>query len=138
SQIEENKFIPSIVFTNLTKYAENIKEVKDISDVNNIELSYRDNIIEIQYASLDYTNPRKNQYAYMLESFENNWQYTGNSTKAVFTNLNPGTYIFRVKGTNSDGVWNEAGNFITIKILPPFWKTWWFYLLASLALLVLI
>ena len=132
--MSENKFIPPVVFTSLTKFSGNNKEIRDISGTNNINLSYRDNMIEIQYASLDYTNPAKNQYAYILEGFEDAWHYAGNSTKAVFTNLNPGTYIFRVKGTNSDGVWNEAGNTITIKIDPPFWKTWWFYLLVILSI----
>ena len=65
----------------------------------------------------------------MLEGFDNDWNYSGNKNEAVYTNLDPGEYIFKVKATNSDGVWSEKESSVKLIVKPPFWKTWWFYLL---------
>jgi len=81
--------------------------------------------------------PEKNQYAYRMEGFNDNWVYSGNKREATYTNLNPGEYIFRVKGSNNDGIWNEEGVFLKIIILPPWWGTWWFRISASLAIILI-
>jgi GAF domain-containing protein/streptogramin lyase len=93
---------------------------------DNISLSYRDRILSFEFAALHYTLPERNQYAYMMESFDRDWSYAGNRRFATYTNLPPGTYTFRVKASNSDGVWNEEGTSLTVKVSPPFWATWWF------------
>lgn len=136
-RVKESNFEAPLLLTTLTKLYGNEKMEIDISGEKEIELAYNDNVLAIEFASLDYTNPQKNKYAYMLEGFEDSWNYTDGSPKAEFTNLDPGTYTFRVKGTNSDGVWNNAGASIIINIKPPFWKTWWFYFLIITAIILL-
>jgi ligand-binding sensor domain-containing protein/signal transduction histidine kinase len=95
-----------------------------------IRLSYRANFFSFEFVALDFTEPGKNQYAYKLEGFDQEWIYCGTRRYASYTNVDPGAYVFRVKGANSDGVWNEKGASIKITIIPPFWQTWWFRLLA--------
>lgn len=133
--LNESGYIPPLIFTTFTKFKDNEKSETDISGISEITLDYDDNIFTIEFASLDYTNPAKNKYSYMLKGFEDTWNYTGNSPKAVFTNLDPGTYTFMIRGTNSDGVWNNQGASLVIKIKPPFWKTWWFYTLAAIVII---
>jgi putative methionine-R-sulfoxide reductase with GAF domain len=91
-----------------------------------IQLSYRDRILSFEFAALHYALPERNQYAYRMEGFDKDWSYAGNRRFATYTNLPPGTYTFRVKGTNADGVWNEAGASLAVIVKPPFWDTWWF------------
>lgn len=103
-----------------------------ITETQNLTLSWKDKIFSIEFASLDLSAPERNQYAYRLEGFHNDWQYIGAEHSATFTNLNPGHYVFRVKATNHDGVWNEEGAVLKITILPPWWATWWAYLAYAL------
>jgi GAF domain-containing protein/ligand-binding sensor domain-containing protein len=91
-----------------------------------IELSFRDRVLSFEFAALHYAMPERNQYAYMLEGFDQGWNYVGNRRFATYTNLPPGRYVFRVKGSNSDGVWNEEGASLVVTVAPPFWGTWWF------------
>jgi len=99
-----------------------------------IELSYRDRILSFEFAALHYAIPERNRYAYLMEGFDNDWNYVGNRRFATYTNLPPGRYIFRVTGSNSDGVWNEDGASVAVTVSPPFWITWWFRSLVGLAL----
>lgn len=94
-----------------------------------ITLSYREDTLAFQFAALDFTAPQKNRYAYMMEGFDSGWIESGARRIVQYTNLPAGTYRFRVKGSNNDGVWNEAGAAVTLTIQPPFWQTWWFRLL---------
>jgi signal transduction histidine kinase/DNA-binding response OmpR family regulator len=95
-----------------------------ISEVKEITLKYRENIFSLEFAALNYSNPEKNQYAYKLEGFNNDWLTTDGTHRTVtYTNLDPGKYIFRVKASNGDGVWNEKGTALLVTILPPFWRT---------------
>ena len=97
---------------------------KNISRLDGIELSYRENVFSLEFAALDYRNPMKNQYAYKLEGFNEDWIYTDASSRtATYTNLDPGKYVFHVKGSNNDGLWNEAGTSLQITITPPWWET---------------
>jgi len=95
-------------------------------------------VFSFEFAALNFTSSNKNQYAYKLEGFEDNWNYIGNRRMATYTNINPGEYVFRVKASNNDRIWNETGTYIAIKITPPFWQTWWFRTLSVLAVLILI
>jgi len=82
----------------------------------------------IEFAALDYTNPEKNQYAYMLEGVDRDWVPTDASRRlATYTKLDPGEYLFRVKGSNNDAIWNKEGIAVKITILPPWWRTNWAY-----------
>ncbi|MCP5052648.1 MAG: hypothetical protein GY940_36100, partial [bacterium] len=86
-----------------------------------------------------YRQPEKNQFAYRLEGFDEDWIKTGyKNRRATYTNLSPGEYIFRVKASNDDGLWNHEGTSVKITILPPLWKTWWFQSLALLFILLII
>ncbi len=91
-----------------------------------IQFEHHENVLSIEYAALSYDMPEYNQYAYMLEGFDKHWVYCGNRQEATYTNLDPETYTFRVKGSNHDGVWNEAGTSLAIVIRPAYWQTWWF------------
>ncbi|HLP60274.1 MAG TPA: protein kinase, partial [Candidatus Deferrimicrobium sp.] len=138
-KIEDNPHIPPIVITDFQVYSESVKInaksrlKQSITETKTIRLSYQDNVISFDFVALDFSNPQKNKYAYKMEGFESDWNYRNSTRRFVtYTNLDPGTYVFRVKGSNNDEVWNEKGTAITIIIVPPFWKTLWFrFLLFS-------
>jgi signal transduction histidine kinase/streptogramin lyase len=96
---------------------------KQISETKEIKIKYDQSVLTFNFAVLDFTNTLKNQYAYMMEGFDTDWIYSGNRSDATYTNLNPGKYIFRVKGANNQGVWNETGTSLVIRVKPPWWKT---------------
>jgi ligand-binding sensor domain-containing protein/signal transduction histidine kinase len=103
-----------------------------------VTLSYRDTVFTLEFAALHYADPEGNRYSYQLEGFDEGWVDTGAGKRfATYTNLDPGRYVFRVRGSNKDGVWSTEPTELTITITPPFWKTWWFRLLAALAALSL-
>ncbi|MGD0592022.1 MAG: two-component regulator propeller domain-containing protein [Bacteroidota bacterium] len=107
---------------------------KSISECDEIQLSYKDNVFSFEFAGLHYASPKGNLYAYMMEGFEKEWNYTNANRRFVtYTNLPGGTYTFRVKASNNQGVWNNEGTSIRIIITPPFWKTIWFYGLVIVA-----
>jgi PAS domain S-box-containing protein len=108
---------------------------KSISDCNEIHLSYKDNVFSFEFAGLHYVSPKGNLYAYMMEGFEKEWNYTDANRRFVtYTNLPGGTYTFRVKASNNQGRWNEKGTSIRVIITPPFWETIWFYGLLIIVL----
>lgn len=92
-------------------------------------------IISFEFAALDFADPSKNHFACKMEGFDRDWQYLGTAHSATYTNLSPGTYIFRVRGSNNDRVWNEEGTSIEVVVLAAWWATWWAYLLYFLATL---
>jgi signal transduction histidine kinase/DNA-binding response OmpR family regulator len=108
---------------------------KSITVTDSITLSYSENDLSFEFAALDYTAPDKNQYAYIMEGFDRDWINSGTRRFANYTNLSPGEYTFRVKGSNNDGIWNEEGASLRIIINPPWWKTWWAYTLYGILLL---
>ncbi len=109
--------------------------IKQFLETDKIVLSYAEYVITFEFASLDYSSPDKNRYAYKLENFNKDWIYSGSIRSATYTHLPPGEYIFRVKGSNNDGIWNETGIALTLIIKPPWWSTWWAYILYGLILL---
>lgn len=135
AEIINSSYSPQVLFTDLIRYNENLKFTDDISMIKNISLSYKDNVINIGFSSSDFTHPDKIKYYYMLEGFDKDWVANGNLRNAVYTNLDPGKYVFKVMSTNADGVKNESVTELKISISPPFWKTWWFYLII-LSLLI--
>ena len=106
-----------------------------LSLMQEIELSHDDNLFAFEYVSLDYRAPARHQYAYMMEGFDNDWIQAGTRKYVSYTHLDPGKYVFKVKGTNSDGVWSSTPASIRIVITPAFWQTWWFRVAAALVLL---
>lgn len=118
--IKDNPFVPPIVITMFKKFEKPERFGKEI------DLSYDDNFISFEFAALSYTTPQRNQYAYRMEGLDRDWVYSGTRRYAAYPHIEPGKYLFRVKGSNNDGVWNEEGTSIAVIITPPFWKTWWF------------
>ena len=112
---------------------------KSISKTEIIELNHNDNIISFEFTALDFRNPTKNRYAYILEGFDEEWTHTDASRRIVtYTNLDPGEYTLKVKGSNNDGIWNEAGTSLKIIINPPWWTTWWAYTIYGILIFLII
>jgi signal transduction histidine kinase len=111
---------------------------QSISHTSEIFLSYNQNDFSFQFASLDFNAPENIQYAYMLEGFDKNWINSGTRRFVTYTNLDAGEYVFKIKATNSDGVWNENGTRLAIIISPPFWATWWAYTIYFILLMCLL
>ncbi len=104
-----------------------------INTANDIELKYNENSFAFEFAALHYASPFKNKYAYILEGFDDDWIYTSVKKRfATYTNIEPGSYTFKVKASNNDGVWDATPATITIKVTPPFYKTNWAYAIYSL------
>ncbi|MEM8584937.1 MAG: two-component regulator propeller domain-containing protein [Bacteroidota bacterium] len=103
-----------------------------IDQTEAITLNWDDKVFSFEFASLDLTAPDLNQYAYMLEGFHDDWQYNGYRRNATFTNISPGDYVFKVKATNHDGIWNDQIVSLGLTILKPWWQQWWAYLLYIL------
>ncbi len=138
-EIEDSPYIPPVVLTDFELFNKSLAIGPDsplprsITEIDEIELTYRDSVFSFEFAALHYSDPEANQYAYMLQGFDQDWNYTDASRRfATYTNLDGGDYVFRVKGSNSDGVWNEEGASVRITVVPPFWETWWFRVLIGL------
>lgn len=137
NSIIENRNIPPVVISDFKLFnksviagGKNSPLSESIGETKEIKLSYDQTIITFEFAALGFTASETNQYAYMLEGFDKDWNYSGTDRRATYTNLSPGEYIFKVKASNNDGLWNEEGTSIRLTIIPPFWQTWWFRLLA--------
>lgn len=100
-----------------------------------LSLSYRQDMITFEFAALNFTHSKNNNYAYWLEGFDKDWIYCGGRTSATYTNLDGGSYVFHVKAANNDGIWNEAGTALPLSVKPPFRRTWEFYLLMLVLIL---
>lgn len=127
SDIRKNTFVPVIDINNIDVNNEPYLKITD--SLQKVSLKYNENNFSIDFTALNYRQAEKNEFAYMLEGYDKKWNYVGNQRKATYTNISEGNYLFKVKGSNNDGVWNEAGDSIKIKILPAPWKTWWAYLI---------
>jgi ligand-binding sensor domain-containing protein/signal transduction histidine kinase len=130
--VKDNPYLPPVVITRFYLFEKPHTMDTMITSKRTVELSYRQNFFSFEFAGLNYTFPEKNQYAYMMEPLDKAWNYSGNRRYAAYTNIDPGEYIFRVKACNNDGIWNEQGTFLRITINPPFYKTWWFSILAGI------
>ncbi len=131
-QVKDNPYVPPVVFTSFIRFNTDDKEGRAIAQRGiathpAITLSYKDNISAIEFAALNFYNTSRNQYAYKLEGFSDNWIQIGTDRRATFTNLDAGTYTLRVRGSNNDGIWNDAGAALRLTVTPPWWKTRWAY-----------
>ena len=142
-QLERNQYLPPVVFTNF--YLNN-KPVpiggeilpQSIEKTESIILSYEQNIFSIRFSALSYQLSEKNLYQYKLEGFDDDWSPPSTSNGARYTNLKPGTYTLLVKAANNDGIWNPDEARLVIRILPPWWQTWWFRALLVLGFIGLV
>lgn len=141
-KIKENVFEPSLVLTDFqifnspVQIARNEKDPsplkKIISETTELTLPYKYSVISFEFASLNYTLSEKKKYAYKLEGFDKEWNNIGSKHSATYTNLEPGTYLFKVKGLNNEGNWSSKTVTLQLTITPPFWMTWWFKTLVGL------
>ena len=147
--IGHNKTIPRLVLTdfqlfNRSVHPGNANEhhfTLPSSIVTNpsIVLTANDNVFSVEFAALNFIQPSKNKYKYKLEGFNQDWLLTdANNRRVTFTNLDAGDYVFRVIAANNDGVWNEKGVSLPIKVLPPFWKSRKAIVIYLLVLIVLL
>ena len=123
-QIQENMTIPPIVLTSFKKLNKEVELDSSVSYINHITLEPHENVFSFEFAALNFVNPQKNQYAYRMDGFDDDWILTDASNRdANYTNLDPGDYTFRVKGSNNDGLWNETGASVKVTILPHWWES---------------
>ena len=145
--IRYNKMLPNVMFTGLSLFDEAVKVgqsyggrvliEKELNDVENVEFDYKQNIFSVSFASDNYNLPEKTQYMYKLEGFNNDWLTLPLGVHNVtFTNLAPGKYVLRVKAINSDGYVGMKEATLGIVVNPPFWMSWWAYLLYAIGLVV--
>jgi len=135
----DNRFLPRIVFSAFTKTnSKGLNERIDPEGLHEIVLKYNDHSFTLEFAALEYTNPEKNSFAYKMEGISDEWIEIGSRRFVPFSNLPPGEYIFTVKASNNDGVWNEAGKSLKIIIKPPWWKSYPAYGSYILVLILLI
>ena len=140
AQIESNINIPPVYITEVELFNSPLKMDSSATDKGSVVLNYDQNFLAFEFAALDFENPAENQFAYKLLGVDEDWVYSGNRNFASYPNLRPGDYVFAVKGSNNDGVWNESGARLGITIFPPWWQTVWFraisigFLLAGLIL----
>ncbi|MEJ2011291.1 MAG: two-component regulator propeller domain-containing protein [Anaerolineales bacterium] len=138
--IADNPFVPPVVITDILLFNQPLqigvdgKLAQAVPESDRLQLSYGDDFLTFEYAALHYSSPEKLEYAYQMEGFDRGWNEVGNRRFASYTGIPPGTYTFRVIGSNSDGIWNEVGDTIEVIIPRPFWQTWWFIGLVGLVI----
>jgi signal transduction histidine kinase/ligand-binding sensor domain-containing protein/DNA-binding NarL/FixJ family response regulator len=142
---EPDTIVPPVTLTNFLIYDQQVKVgakssplKQSISYSNEIVLNYKQNTFTIEFASLILKNSRKNKYIYMLENYDRQWSPLSSQNTAIYKNLPPGDYVFKVKGSNSDGVWSDQVTQIRIVITPPFWKSWYAYVVYVLLVLIIL
>lgn len=142
--IKDNAYKPPVFITDFKLFNRTVSigayDVlkRNIILAREINLTYQQNMVSFEFSALNYQQPEKNQYAYRLEGFDKEWIYIGTKRTAMYTNLNPGEYILRVKASNNDGIWNEEGTSLKIIVTPPYWSTWWFRTLIVLGITAII
>lgn len=132
NEIVKDTFHAPVQITTFKVADQSGEMTSDVYGKNEISLPYDNNSFSFEFSSLDFLSPERNQYAYMLEGFDEKWIKSGNRRYASYTNVNPGEYRFRVRGTNSNGQWNKDEAIIKIRVVPPFWMTLWFKILSAI------
>lgn len=146
SGIKVSQQIPKVVLTNLKLFNNTVLVSKErdailtqnIGFTKKIRLNHSQNIITLEYTTLNFLNPEQTKFAYQLIGFDKDWNYLINKRDVTYTNLNPGTYVFQIKATNEDGIWNQEPTTLIIEIIPPFWDTLWFKSMIIIIILSLI
>ncbi|MBN2013085.1 histidine kinase [candidate division KSB1 bacterium] len=143
--IHDNMYIPPLVFTDFKLFNKSMRPgdnsgllTNHINETNELFLTYKQSVYSFEFSALNYYISQQNQYAYMMEGFDSDWNYVGPQRIATYTNLDPGDYVFRVKAANNDGYWNTIGKSIVIHIAPPIVQTFWFRALASAVISLII
>ncbi|MBX7222920.1 MAG: protein kinase [Blastocatellia bacterium] len=130
--VTDSTYLPPVVLTGFKRFNQPVKLAQSITDIQEVTVDYRDHFITFEFAALGFVNPEKNQYKFKLEGFDQDWIPAGTLRTATYTNLDGGSYVFHVKASNADGVWNEQGASLRVIVIPPPWKRWWAYTLYFL------
>lgn len=138
SQIHRNQHNPKVAITEFTHAGHQTPLLTKSGRTESVVLPYTDNILSFTLAVFDYAAPARNQFMYRLDDFDTEWHKLKGQHAFTYTNLDPGSYLLRVKGSNSDGVWSNNEATLKITVLPPPWRTWWAYSLYASLLFVLI
>lgn len=134
-QIFQSHYSPPVLITRFQIFNEEVSVGEEspvkqnITSAKEINLSYDQNVFSFQFSSLDFNSPKSINYAYMMEGFDRDWIYSGSRRFITYTNLDPGTYAFKVKATNSDGIWTKNEASLKVVINPPWWRSFWAYFL---------
>ncbi|MCW3086065.1 MAG: rsbU 6 [Bacteroidetes bacterium] len=129
-KITDNKNVPPVRITSYKRFGKEVELDTLIFNKTHLELSWWQNFFSFDFVALDYQMPGKNKYSYKLEGVDEDWSPAGSQRYASYTELHGGDYVFRVRAANSDGIWNDEGVTLYIRINPPFWQTKWFYALC--------
>jgi ligand-binding sensor domain-containing protein/signal transduction histidine kinase/CheY-like chemotaxis protein/HPt (histidine-containing phosphotransfer) domain-containing protein len=139
--IHDNRTAPRAVITGFQIFNQPVGQVhpgllsRPIYQTSGIALSAGESVFSLEFSALHYAAPQRNRFEYKLEGFDQDWVQTDATKRfATYTNLDPGNYTFRVRAANKDGVWSATPASLGITIEPPYWKTWWFRLLAAMLL----
>ena len=135
--IRSNRNPPPVVLTDFLKFNTSVGFGRPLAEVDEIQLGYKDSVVAFEFAGLDYSAPEKNSYMYMLEGFDRDWIRSRGLRRATYTNLHAGSYVFRAKASNNDGVWNNEGLTVRLLVAAPPWRSWWAYGLYALVLAAL-
>lgn len=140
----KNNYIPPVYITGFQVFNEEMPITpkgsvltRSVTYTDKLVLPYNQSTFSIDFAALTYTAPQMTEYAYILQGLDKGWTYLKTKRKAYFTQLAAGTYHFKVKATNSNGIWNGQETTLTIVVLPPWWATWWAHSLYALTALAL-
>jgi ligand-binding sensor domain-containing protein len=125
-EIQQNPYVPPVVITHFSVLNQPFRPFTGTQRSPVISLPYDKNTFSFEFVALNFSSPEKNQYAYMMEGVDQSWILSGTRRYASYTHLDPGSYVFRVRGSNNDGLWNTTGDMIRLTILPPYWQTFWF------------
>ena len=128
--VRDNPFVPPVYLTSFRIFDDPVPLAQSITTTSSLELPHDRNFFSFEFVALNYTSPAKNRYAYILDGLDQRWIEAGTRRYVSYTNLDPGRYTLRIRGSNNDGLWNERGIALAITIIPPYWKTWWFRILA--------
>ena len=138
NQVVVTSIPPRLLITNLAISKDSEIVDFDATTLNEIQLTYKDYFVQFEFSVLDFKDPERNQYRYILDGFDHDWIENGTRNTATYTSLPPGDYVLRVQGANSAGVWNREGLSLAVKVFPPPWRTWWAYTLYAIFLAFLL
>jgi diguanylate cyclase (GGDEF)-like protein len=133
-RLATNTHVPPVVLTSFLKANRKVQTDQPLWELPGIDLGYRDELVTFEFAALDFAAPDRNRYSYKLEGFDADWIDLGNVRRVSYTNLQPGSYQLLVRAANNDGVWNETGLRMPLRVEAPPWRRWWAYLAYALLL----
>ncbi len=136
--IRENDYRPPVVLTSFKVFNKEMDFTKSLTEIKKIVLTWKQNFFSFEFAALDFAQPAKIQYAYRMVGVDKDWVFSGNRRYASYTRIDPGDYVFQVKGTNRDGIWSDKILSVGIEVRPPYWKTWWFKTLGVVLFLLIL